>query len=633
MDANLHIPTTIGGPFTWQGTRRGGLILKRLDYFLCNAGWLETFPDGTVEIMPRTASDHAPILFRVAPRRRLGAKPFRFIDAWLKHPDIDDLVQRSWNVPIAATGIYRLIGKLARLKVLLKRWNKDSFGDLFRNKDLAEQNVRDAEAALAANACQENVDRLASANSLLLNRLETEEDFWKQKAGLRWIKEGDANTSFFHASVKMKRHSLGIQKLKNPDGSWSVGDEELAGLLTNHFQNLFRDNGYCSSDAEGILCHSPISVSENQNDDLLRPADELELRRVLSTMHESSAPGPDGYSVKFFKKFWTLLAQDMVDAANDFLIGTTIPKALGAAWICLIPKTTAATAPADYRPITLCNVNCKILTKLLSSRLSTLLPSIISVEQSAFIKGRNITDNILMVEEMLSRLNKRRKFSNVILKLDFKAAFDKLGWSFLLAALRARGFSEKFCDLVLNVLDATWLSVLINGFPKGFFKPSRGVRQGDPLSPALFIIALDALSRCLTAAVASRSIQAYVTPKLSRPITHLAFADDVIIFTTANRASLKQLSTLLQTFLNASSLELNRSKSSVIHARSPSAGARRRTQNILGFHHAKLLSFILAAGWMLEDLKPTIFNRCWTKSNLVSLPGRTSFSQWVVRRC
>ncbi|KAG0476032.1 hypothetical protein HPP92_012873 [Vanilla planifolia] len=287
----------------------------------------------------------------------------------------------------------------------------------------------------------------------------------------------------------------------------------------------------------------------------------------------------------------------MVDAANDFLIGTTIPKALSGGVDLPDTKTTAATAPADYRPITLCNVNCKILTKLLYSRLSTLLPSIISVEQSAFIKGRNITDNILMVEEMLSRLNKRRKFSNVILKLDFKAAFDKLGWSFLLAALRARGFSEKFCDLVLNVLDATWLSVLINGFPKGFFKPRRGVRQGDPLSPALFIIALDALSRCLTAAVASRSIQAYVTPKLSRPITHLAFADDVIIFTTANRASLKQLSTLLQTFLNASSLELNRSKSSVIHAHSPSAGARRRTQNILGFHHAKL-PFLHLGCWL-----------------------------------
>ncbi|KAG0456964.1 hypothetical protein HPP92_022121 [Vanilla planifolia] len=120
MDSNLHIPQTIGGPFTWQGKRRGAIVLKRLDYFLNNVAWTEAVPDGVVEILPRTTSDHAPILFRAQYPRNGGAKPFRFLNAWLLHPGLEDLVHHSWNAPIVAAGIYKFIGKLARLKASLK---------------------------------------------------------------------------------------------------------------------------------------------------------------------------------------------------------------------------------------------------------------------------------------------------------------------------------------------------------------------------------------------------------------------------------------------------------------------------------------------------------------------------------
>ncbi|KAG0461138.1 hypothetical protein HPP92_021435 [Vanilla planifolia] len=228
----------------------------------------------------------------------------------------------------------------------------------------------------------------------------------------------------------MKQHSLGIHKLIKPDGTWSEG-VELDQFLVSHFCNLYKDRPINNSAVDSILSHSPHSISPAQNASLTRPTDALELFGVLSAMADSSAPGPDGFTVKFFKQCWLLLAQDLVDACNDFLSGTAIPKALGAAWLCLIPKSPAASSPNDFRPIALCNVGSKLFTKLLFSRLAPLLPGLISAEQSAFVKGRNITDNLLLVQEMLTRINRRRKDRNLLLKIDFKSAFDSVNWDFL----------------------------------------------------------------------------------------------------------------------------------------------------------------------------------------------------------
>ncbi|KAG0478706.1 hypothetical protein HPP92_013425 [Vanilla planifolia] len=215
--------------------------------------------------------------------------------------------------------MFKLAGKLARLKAELKTWNRIAFGNIFERKNQSEQEVQDAEAALDSCPNSVNAARLDSAYRSLQLRLKAEEEYWRQKAGLRWLNEGDANTNFFHATVKMKQHSLGIHKLIKPDGSWSEG-VELDQFLVSHFCNLYKDRPICNSAVDSILSHSPHSISPAQNASLTRPTDALELFGVLSAMADSSAPGPDGFTVKFFKVGCSWLRIWSTPATTSYLV-------------------------------------------------------------------------------------------------------------------------------------------------------------------------------------------------------------------------------------------------------------------------------------------------------------------------
>ncbi|KAG0480185.1 hypothetical protein HPP92_011043 [Vanilla planifolia] len=183
FETNLHIPPTTGSPFSWMGKCRGRIRLKKLDYFLCNDRWLDVFPNGKIETLPRTTSDHAPLLFHVLSPRPSGARPFRFLNIWLQHPDFAELVKTSWSAPIAASGMFKLAGKLARLKAELKTWNRIAFGNIFERKNQSEQEVQDAEAALDSCPNSVNAARLDSAYRSLQLRLKAEEEYWRQRLG------------------------------------------------------------------------------------------------------------------------------------------------------------------------------------------------------------------------------------------------------------------------------------------------------------------------------------------------------------------------------------------------------------------------------------------------------------------
>ncbi|KAG0479798.1 hypothetical protein HPP92_010656 [Vanilla planifolia] len=239
----------------------------------------------------------------------------------------------------------------------------------------------------------------------------------------------------------------------------------------------FRGSGGSTQLTSELLRLIPRTVSASDNSILCGQVTPSEVKSIILSMRDSSAAGPDGFTVPFFKACWDVIGDDLTAAVNDFLVGTKLPRSAGAAWLCLIPKGSAVASLSDLRPIALCSVFGKLLSKVLANRLRPLLPSLISPEQTAFIRGRNIADNILLTQEMVHRIDRKRKAPNALFKLDIRSAFDRVSWRFLDAVLEGFGFSQLFRRLVGNSLDASWLSVLINGEPKGFFKPSCGVKQ------------------------------------------------------------------------------------------------------------------------------------------------------------
>ncbi|XP_073133538.1 uncharacterized protein [Henckelia pumila] len=181
------------------------------------------------------------------------------------------------------------------------------------------------------------------------------------------------------------------------------------------------------------------------------PISEKEVYESVWSLNEDSAVGPDGFSAGFFRRCWDIIKEDLLDAVRNFWSGSSLPRSVTATTIILIPKNEDAQMWSEFRPISLCNVLNKIITKLITIWLSRILPQIISPSQSGFVVGKLISDNVLLAQEMVNHLNYLIRGGNVIMKLDMAKAYDRVQWGFLLQMLRAFGFTEVFCQKILRI--------------------------------------------------------------------------------------------------------------------------------------------------------------------------------------
>jgi mannosylglycoprotein endo-beta-mannosidase len=273
------------------------------------------------------------------------------------------------------------------------------------------------------------------------------------------------------------------------------------------------------------------------------------------------APGPDGYTGNFFRACWDIIKEDMVVVFNSINnLRCANMSLLNSANIILIPKKEGAEEVKDFRPISLIHSVAKILAKLLALRLRPHMRSLISVNQSTFIKGRSIHDNFLYVRNLARRYHRTRR-PMLLFKLDITKAFDSVRWDYLVALLQHHGFPQKWRDWISFLLSTSTSQVLLNGIPGSKIQHGRGLRQGDPLLPLLFILAIDPLQWLLSKATELNAIS-----KLRGRAARLRismYADDAVVFLNPIRKDVQTFSEILFRFGQATGLVANMQKSQV----------------------------------------------------------------------
>lgn len=416
-----------------------------------------------------------------------------------------------------------------------------------------------------------------SAKLTLIQKME--EDYWKQKAAVKWVVERERNTRFFHSLVKQKRCRGRIHFIDD-NGQRLTKDEDLQASGARFFQH------YLSNDVGDLAPADLVGIQTLSADiDLDRLCDlpsAQEIKEAVFGISADSISGPDSFSAKFFHCCWEIIHTDIEQAVVDFFNGNEMPRSFTATTIVLIPKTDHPRSWAEYRPISLCNVTNKIISKILNSRFAPILPSLVAPTQSGFTKGRLISDNILLAQELIQDIGNHSKHPNVALKLDMAKAYDRVQWPFLHQVLGRMGFPQRWIDYIRNCVEKCWFSVLVNGAPSGFFRSERGLRQGDPLSPTLFVLTAEALSRGLNELFKANPCMYYST-RGGLPITHLAYADDIIIFTNAKAESLHLIMQFLKHYADISGQAINSHKSSFITSCKCPDDANQRVHLLTGF--------------------------------------------------
>ncbi|KAJ9536684.1 hypothetical protein OSB04_un000157 [Centaurea solstitialis] len=563
----IDVPYT-GVNYTWVQKPKGGDGLHRkLDRIMANTDLLSKFDGSVASFEPWGVSDHAIGILELRGVVRKRNKGFKFDNFVADNVEFCKIVEHEWHSPVYGSFMHRILTHLKRLKKPL-RGLRGRCGDI--SKRTADLKVELDAVQIACDLDPTNAELMEDLAHIYLayeKSLMDEDTYLRQRAKVTWLKDGDRNTKFFHNVVKERKGRNFIRSIIGPNGN-HVYDEEVGDLFLAHFRGfLGMKDPLVIPEMPSSLFHNKIAFADSLH--MIRPISDLEIKKALFQIGNDKAPGSDGYSSRFFKAAWNVVGNDVQIAIHNFFYTGRLTKELNHTLLCFIPKVPNASRVSDFRPISCCTVLYKVISKIISDRMKPYLAGIISPTQSAFIPGRRITDNILMAHELVAGYQRDVGRLRCAFKIDLRKAYDTVDWTFLLNMLKGFGFHPVMCKWIEEMLNTSSFSIALNGESIGFFKGARGLRQGDPISPYLFTLVMEGFSMLLQQCIDQASNFRYHQGCEDMHLTHLCFADDLFVFTSANVESVDVLKTALDMFRVRSGLEPNLAKSEVFFSNVP----------------------------------------------------------------
>lgn len=551
--SNLHLIeiTPSNGWFTWFR----GQSKSKLDRIFVQSEWIAAFPSLKASILRRSVSDHCPLLLQ-SQSEDWGPRPFRFQNAWLTHKGCQKLIDDTW----LNSGGLSLTEKLKRVKNELKSWNSHIFGNIDSSISRLEDTIQYWDNV--ANDRDLDPDEIITRSQAQLDLwgwLRRKKIHWAQNSRVNWLKLGDRNSKFFHtcASIRRRKNNISVLEI---EGEKITDPEKIKKEAILFYRNLFSEKNR----TRPFFSHLSFNqISETQANDLIAPFSHTEIDEAVASCNPSKSPGPDGFNFHFIKASWHSIKEDFYLMIHEFWQTGILPRGSNVAFIALIAKIETPSGFKDFRPISMVGCVYKVIAKLLARRLKRVMSDLVGPHQSSFIEGRQILDSAFIVGELLDSCKHSSKGS-VMLKLDFHKAFDCVSWSFLDWTLEKMGFPLTWRKWISSCVTSAAASVILNGSPSMPFKLQRGLRQGDPLSPFLFILIAEVLSLMIKKATSLNLWSGIAVCKNGPLLTHLQFANDTIIFAAQDMEALTNIKKILILFELTSGLQINFHKSELL---------------------------------------------------------------------
>ncbi|KAK3198138.1 hypothetical protein Dsin_021553 [Dipteronia sinensis] len=589
--------------------------MERLDRGLCNRPWRNLFPHSVIMHLDFWGSDHRPLLLT----SDTGQTPcgqgrrFFFEECWIDDEGCKEVVSSTWKTDVSSNGVVNVLWKIDKCGTRLSRWNMDKMRDLRydlkqKREALREVNQADVPAPWKY---------VNSLESQLNEVLEIEERYWRQRAKVEWIQNGDRNIRFFHSKASARKAKNRINGFLDEGGIWRDSMADMKLIAGRYFSHLFTTSNPSQGDVSKVMDGIQPRL-RGQTSRFLEARFSGEEILAIFEMKPMSAPGCDGLPVIFYQKFWNSVGLCVTKAFLGVLNDGDSVEGMNNTIISLIPKIPNTVNLSDYRPISLCNVLYKIIAKTITNRFKLALRDVISETQCAFVPGRLISDNTIVGFECLHRLKRRRrKKGSMAIKLDMSKAYDRVEWSFLSGMMQSLGFPEKWVELVMICVTSVSYSFLLNGEVCGKIKPSRGLRQGDPISPFLFLFCTEGFSSLIQREQEGGRLSGFQCSRGGPTISHLFFADDSLLFSKANEGNCVAVKNILETYARASCQLINFSKSAVCVSPSMSIVESERIASMIGVKlvdcHENYLGLPCFSGRSKRKLFAHIVDRVWGK--------------------
>ena len=303
---------------------------------------------------------------------------------------------------------------------------------------------------------------------------------------MNWLQEGDANTKKFHGVMSNRRRQNTIN-LVSVNREIVEGVQNIRDAVFNHFSSHFKRIATVRPSVDALHFRN-LSFSEAGN--LTKPFSLEEIKQAVWDCDSFKSPGPDGISFDFIKKIWELVKDDFMQFLMDFHRNGKLTKGVNSTFIALIPKVNSLQCLNDYIPISLVGCLYKMLAKVLANRLRNVIRSVVFDSQSAFSKGKQILDGILIANEVVDEA-RRLDRELMMFKVDFEKAYDSVDLTYFDMVMVNMNFPTLWRKWISKCIGTAKAAVLVNGSQTEEFPIERGLRQGDPLSPFLFLLAAE----------------------------------------------------------------------------------------------------------------------------------------------